>query len=267
MTRTLFDWTLKEKWLAEIDIYAANLLTSNVKSRLRRRRPKCWSDDFEWLSIPDGAEEFAQCFEEHYSHIRVFHACRPADIESYVRNGLQGQEAGLLEEYFKRIFSDVPEPHLKDAFAEFSERKKSEAGRLWVVLTQAELIQDCGHYLIQGSEFMMALAATLSRIHPKEDYRLRLRSIGIPTIFEAHVPTTSIPETQIEGLSRLVLSAWGEKATRRSLGTDHHPCLTLRRTIEPACIVNHSHPKAIRDPHFGRTTYINPFTTCPACAN
>lgn len=266
MSAALFDWIDREAWLAEVPKYASAILTRQVQAKIAKARPKCWSDDFTWLPAENGEERFLNAFADYYENIRAFHGCRPVDLKSYFDHGLQGQTAEVLEMQFLSIFRDLPEQKLRQALEEFSARKESERGRFWVVLDEGELIERCGHYLIQGSEYLMALAATLCRLAPGEDYRMRLRNHGIPTILELHIPIRHLLKPQVNVLARLVLAAWGEVVAKRQLGMGYSPCLTVRRTVEPQYIVGHTHPARIRDPHLGRSTYINKDTRCAYCA-
>lgn len=266
MPTQLFDWNARDTWLSEVQEYARNLLTDRVHLRIARSKPECWSDDFNWLPIVDGERKFAIAFANYYSHIRAFHGCRPTNLQSYFRHGLRGQSAEIIEDHFRTIFADVPAAAVAQAVTEFRDRKHAERGRFWVVLDENELVEHCGHYLIQGSEYLMALAASLCELAPPEDYRLRLRSDGTPTIFELHIPTSHLPEHEVAALSRLVLMTWGAHAAAHPLGIGHSPCLIVQRTLEPKYLVGHRHPKRIRDPHFG-CDFINERTECPHCAN
>lgn len=265
MSLNFFDWNDKKSWISDINIYANDILTSKVRKSISLSRPECWSDDFSWLPISNGEERFAEVFKGHYDSIRSFHGCRPENIGSYYSNGVQGQSSEVLHQRFLEIYSDVPGNFLESVISEFENRSKSEKGKIWVVLGEDELINNCGHYVIQGSEYLMAMAASLWRYDKSEDYRLRLREIGVPTIFEMHVPVVYFSGVQISALSQLVLSAWGEVIAKRPLGFDHSPCMTVSRSIEPRCIVSHSHPGMIKDPHFGFSRYVNKLNKCPAC--
>ena len=261
----LFDWVSKTQWLADVPKYASPLLTSKTVRKLRKERPECWSDNFDWLQPQDADSLFAELFYDHYTHIRCFHGARPIDVGSYLTDGILGQSSSTIEVTFRKVFADLPKESLDMALDEFLDRKNNEQGKLWVLLEEKELVQNCGHYLIQGSEYVMALAASLCRIHRGEDYRLRLRDIGTPTIFEAHVPIDCFADNQVISLTRSVLSGWGQFVSGNDLGFDSCPCLVLYRDIEPEQIAAHSHPARIRDPHFGFSQYNNPKVKCDHC--
>lgn len=267
MSANLFDWNARETWLAEVPEYAGAFLTKQVQAKIAKSRPKFWSDDFAWLPVADGEEKFAAAFAAYYRHIRAFHGCRPVSLQSYFAEGLRGQTTEAIEAQFLDLFSDVPQQALHTALADFQDRKRAERGKFWVVLEENELIETCGHYLIQGSEYLMGLAATLCRLAPGEDYHLRLRSSGTPTVFELHISTDHLPENQVNELSRLVLSVWGERTAQRPLRMGDNPCLTVEQTIDAKYLVAHTHPRHIPDPHSGYAIYVNDRTECPHCTN
>lgn len=261
----LFDWNDKSKWLTAVDAYAASVLPHSVRSSIARDRPECWSDDFSWLPVEHGEELFLQAFAEHYQLIRAYHACRTADVSSYLTRGLLGQSPDVLTAQAQNIFGDVPEEVVFTALQHMADRNATERGAFWVLLDGLELIEQAGHYLIQGSEYLMALAAIVTDLYPQEDFRLRLRNTGIPTLFEVHLPVSYVRTAQLRSLTRLVLSEWGAMVARRPMGRSGSPCLTVRRSVEPQYIVGHTHPETIPDPHFGRARFVNERIRCSHC--
>lgn len=266
MSTKLFDWFDSKTWLSEVSYYAEDFLSRRVQNQIKKSKPACWSDDFGWLPVVDGAEKFAASFARYYQSIRCFHGCRPESLESYYNNGLLGQAADSLESHFLEIYKDVPKHKLIEVITEFQSRKVVEHGKSWVVLNRYELVEESGHYLIQGSEYLMALAATLCRKCPGEDYRMRLRSIGIPTIIELHIPFDQLQGCDVQSLSNIVLASWGERIAQRSLGVTYNPCLEINGTVAAKYLVSHTHPKRIRDPHCGFNWYMNERTACSYCA-
>lgn len=268
MPRRLFDWNSPELWLSEIELYASHILTTRIKLKIASTKPKCWSDDFDWIPRAYVIEDFTEALSAFYSHVCAFHACRPRDVATYMRQGLRIQEPDVLVQQFYEIYSDVPKCSLDRVVANHLARTESERGKLWVVLSPADFVKDCGHYLIQGSEYLMALAATLCKIAPGiEDYRSRLRNVGIPTIFEANIPIECFANYQMCLLARNVLSAWGQKVARRDLGMSCNPCLEVVQTVGPENIKGHTHPQNICDPHRGFAIYLNAQLRCPNCAD
>lgn len=129
----------------------------------------------------------------------------------------------------------------------------------------AELVDECGHYLIQGSEFLMTLAAELCKAGSGEDFRFRLREFGIPTVLEVDIPIEVVGAGDIEEAARMILSEWGQTVTKHNLGLSQSPCYVVRRNVTPENIVGHTHPTTVPDPHRGFVSYLNDRSTCEFC--
>ncbi|CAG9258050.1 conserved hypothetical protein [Burkholderia diffusa] len=266
MKNRVFDWRARQSWQASIQHYADDLLGPSVRNRIERDRPKCWSDDMSWLpDSKDVVPEFVLRFATYYSYFKGFHGCRPVTLSSYYEHVLLGQNSESLFANFRGIYSDVPRDKVDRVIEEFADRGLRERGAIWFVGDDASLIEDCGHYAIQGSEFLMALAAALCGPGTGEDYRFRLRQYGVPTILEVDVPASFIPPEQQREVATMVLSEWGQSVARRPLGLEEEPCYVVRQDIPPDCIKSHYHPQRIRDPHQGFRTYRNPAVTCDVC--
>lgn len=267
MTKVVLDWRNRAEWLYAASKYGGHVLTPALRRTLGKTRPKCWSDDMSWLpDWEDLVPEFVFCLAEYYTHLKAFHGCRPIALSSYYEHGLRGQDGDQLITLFRETFADVPTPDLDAAIAVLGDRSTRERGAIWLVSDDREMIEEYGHYLIQGSEFLMALAAQLGVSRLGEDYRFRLREHGVPTVLEIELPVVIVPSNNIEEVAKSVLSAWGQSVTTQGIGSSVSPCYVIRRTIEAECIVGHVHPAKIRDPHRGNIQYINTQRTCDVCS-
>ncbi|MBR8279086.1 hypothetical protein [Burkholderia vietnamiensis] len=266
MTKIVLDWRNRAEWLDATSKYAGHVLTPALRRTLAKTRPKCWSDDMSWLSDwEDLVPEFAFCLAKQYTHLKAFHGCRPVTLSSYYKHGLRGQDGDQLISFFREIFADVPASDLDAAIASLDDRSTRERGAIWLVSDDREMIEEYGHYVIQGSEFLMALAATLGVSRSGEDYRFRLRERGVPTVLEIDLPVGFVNGDDIEEVAKLVLSVWGQAATKQRAGSSPSPCYVVRRTIGAECIVGHVHPAKIRDPHRSNICYVNTQHTCDVC--
>ena len=265
LPRKVLDWRNRRSWLASIRHYAGHVLTAELRQHLAQEQPECWSDDLCWL--PDSEyilPEFTGSLTSYYTHFKGFHGCRPSSVSSYYERGLLGQNSDLLCDIFREIFSDVPKEDVENAIRQFADRSNSERGAMWLVGSDKFLIEQCGHYLIQGSEYLMALAAHLSRSPSGEGFRLR--QYGIPTILEVDIPVKLVPGAQQVEVAKMILSEWGQLAARRPMGFgDDPPCYVVRQDIPPECVRGHCHPERIIDPHKGHRSYANPLLTCDVC--
>ncbi|HEY4074298.1 MAG TPA: hypothetical protein VGM52_14480 [Herbaspirillum sp.] len=211
--------------------------------------------------------EFVGGLISYYTHFKGFHGCRPLRLSSYYEQGLLGQNSDSLCEIFRDIFVDLPKDDLESVIAQFGDRSKQERGAIWLASNDKFLLEECGHYIIQGSEYLMALAAQLGRSSNGEDYRFRLRRYGIPTILEVDIPVGLIPGEQHVEVAKMILSEWGQLAARRPLPFgDDGPCFVVRHDIPPECVQNHYHPARIPDPHQGHRIHINRLLSCDVCA-
>ncbi|MCS4306289.1 hypothetical protein M2404_000612 [Rheinheimera pacifica] len=266
-TNRIFDWRQRRSWLASIRYYAGHVLTPELRTYLIQKRPECWSDDVSWL--PDAKyilPELTRSLTSYYTHFKGFHGCRPLNLRSYYENGLIGQNSEFLCNMFREIFYDVPQEEVENVISQFADRGSAERGVMWLVGSDRFLVEECGHYLIQGSEYLMSLAANLSHSPNSEDYSRRLRKYGIPTVLEVDIPVSMLSLSQRTELAKMILSEWGQLLTRRLLSLrDDPPCYVIRQNIPSEYLRNHYHPNRITDPHKGRSIYINRHMTCDMC--
>ena len=267
MPEKVLDWRNRRAWLRDIRSYAKTLLTAKLTATLERKRPDCWPDVMDWLPGHDEVvPEFCDRMSSFYTHFKAFHGCRPDTLASYHENGLQGQSAVSILSKFRLLFSDVPQDELEQAIHKMKHREASEKGKVWLSADDREMLKDFGHYAINGSEYLLALAANLGTGHNgKEDYRLRLRTIGIPTVLEVDIPVDLVPPLQKHALAKMILSEWGQLRTKRPLGTSSPPCYIVRTDIPADCIRAHYHPSKIPDPHHYIRTYVNKTVRCDHC--
>lgn len=266
MTQRVLDWRNRRAWLQHIRSYAKPLLTPKLVAVLERRRPDCWSDVMDWLPNHDDlVPEFCDLMSSFYTHFKAFHGCRPESLSSYYDHGLRGQNADLIIRKFRQLFADLPPASLDQAIEKMKHRESNERGRTWLSGDDRQMVRDFGHYIINGSEYLLALAAKLGGGHYEEDYRLRLRTIGIPTVLEVDIPIELIPPAQKLEVAKMMLSEWGQLRTKRPLGISSSPCYVVRSDIPAECIRAHYHPARIRDFHHCIPTYVNTTVRCDHC--
>lgn len=264
----VLDWRSRANWLQKIHVYAATVLDADVVKFLRDTSPEdCWSDDMSWLPDERLVDDFTDALCDYYESVKAFHGCRPTEMTSYYSDGLVGQDGRYVESRFRELYADVPSAALQRAIDELRERGEMEHGKIHFVGTEEELITQCGHYLIQGSEYLMSLAAALCTHHATgEDFRMRLRNFGIPTIIEANIPIKLIPDWNMQEMAQVMISEWGKKLLNLEDDGEPRMCVILNQNLPAKYIVNHSHPKQIRDPHMAYSIYRSPSTVCEWCA-
>lgn len=263
----LLDWRNKKEWISAISVYAGDIINENLVEKIRSSDLEgCWSDDMSWLQDEDIVDCFRERLLTHYSHVKAFHGCRPISVRSYYDNGFLGQNKGSIEKQFRELFSDVESNLVEQAISDLNERGISEKGKIYFVCSELDLIECSGHYLIQGSEYIMAMAASLCRLSSaSEDYRFRLREAGIPTVFEVNIPISQIPWQQINGLVKVILASWGTLNLFPDDEYERGMSFVLHSNLEAEHISNHIHPSRIKDQH-GYTSWYRPkITSCEMC--
>lgn len=267
-SRTIFDWRFREQCFKDLRSYAGDVFNDELIRELERiGLDACWSDDLSWLPIDDIDKLVLGRFAGFYKSIKGFHGCRPINVAQYLDVGLHGQKQSVIEAIFRRIFSDLDESLIAQAIEEMDERGRGEKGKSYFVSDPNELITMSGHYLIQGSEYLMSLAARLCDFDDdrEEDYTLRLRRVGVPTIFEVDIPIARIPTKQLTSIAAVVVAEWCNFNLFPGEGYNKILCYIAHGDIPGACISGHSHPTEISDPHNGRRIYRVESPTCEVC--
>lgn len=172
-----------------------------------------------------------------YTHIRAYHACRPIDIESYLINGIKAINRELaLEDALKRIKAAyITEDDVKKMFNKEWKNVDASDKKVWLAVNGEILITDSGHYLIYGSEFTNMLAMELG-------CRVKLKNIGIPTIFICDVPLQDIESSWLSAVEQAI----NRCSDDISIYVDE---------IRPENIIEYENPKEIPDPYYGFTKY------------
>jgi len=101
---------------------------------------------------------------------------------------------------------------------------------VWFTISQKELIDYCGHYLIYGSEFVMGIASDLRSHH-------LLKLHGIPTVFCCDIPIEKFDEKTLNEIERNFI----EK--------DFSGGFSILGKVSPREIDKHFHPEAIKNWH------------------
>lgn len=264
---SVLDWRKPDEWKSAISSYANDLLNDQLIQHLQSTEISgCWSDDMSWLPDPEVVEHFEVLLRKHYSHIKCFHGARPICVSSYYDQGFVGQSRKIIEDQFRKMYSDLDASLLDKVVLEHKKRGDTEKGKIYFVCDDRDLVEDSGHYLIQGSEYIMALAASLTRYsNQAEDYRLRLRASGIPTVFEVDLLLTQIPGIQIEELVRCIIASWVGERIFPGDQCEYEMGFVVHSDVGAESIVSHFHPRRIKDPHFGGIWYYPELLSCEVC--
>jgi hypothetical protein len=150
-------------------------------------------------------------------------------------------------------FPEISEGMIDEAIADMELEKRDE--RVFVGLDDRYLIRYCGHYLIQGSERLMAVAVRMKSMTGKDCIHV-LRNLGRPTMFVCELPFSMITEYEARQLSGIIVERlFEEMLLGKPLDRRLSFTIMSRNDIPPACIRRHYHPDGIPDPHNHGTVY------------
>ena len=171
-------------------------------------------------------------FLDKYTHIRGYHGCRPIDIDSYYHNGIIPiNKEDALCDIITRLKSDyITVEKIEMLFNKAWDDLRKYDKVVWFTISEEELIDYCGHYLIYGSEFIMDIAVDL-----RSHYLLKLH--GIPTVFCCDIPITNFDEKTLKDIERNFI----EK--------DFSGGFRVLGNIAPNEIIKHFHPEVIKNWH------------------
>jgi len=217
-------------------------------------------------------ENIHDVFWEQFHSIKSYHASKPVNPKEIHDNGLLPLELDKHIKLFKDIFK-YETYKITDEDIEYSLKEidtKIRNGFLFVVLDDRifEDSHSCGHYLVHGSEFILLLTLELpAHVNSIEMTDVLLKR-GQPTIFELLVPIQLIDHDSRRELIKKLLTEWYDIINHSDDSTeviDHAFC--LREPIKPEYVINHYHPKSIRNPHnsiYGPEIY-HPVIECAMC--
>ncbi len=260
---TTLVWTDYTSWNDIILELISDYVNHEVIDSFRTDPPKyVVSDNTGWLDRivhrvrgfeVDVKHELACLLTERFDTFRTFHGCCPLDTNSYYKQGIRRLDLQEYEQIAKDHFLSgrFPELSESDVLAAVEDMESdNRAGKVFFEANEKMLLECCGHYMLYGSEYLLGIAATLSR-RDGPDYRKSLKGIGVPTVFVCNVPFDSIAFDTILELSGSMIEVMFEKFLD---STYKHPqpgdCFgfPIRKNLPPEYIVGHYHPEYIRDP-------------------
>lgn len=259
----VWDYNNYRTWRDPVWALMADVLDARVREEFRRNPPEyVVSDDLSWLDEiierATGRHEdikhlTADRLARRYHSIRACHATRTADVGAFYRQGLRVLDPSHAEARAAEIFlgGDYPEVNETDLQrAIISVGSDLRAGRVWFEANEQDLIGYCGHYLLYGGEYLIALAAHLGGAR---DYRQVLKGFGRPTMYVCDVPLPLMGGHTLVEFAGCALEYVFENLQDEDYEPDPHrgAGFCIHRPLPPENIVGHYHPAHIRDPYLG----------------
>lgn len=224
----IFDWKARDNW--PLFLGKSEVEDSEIDSQLVKK------------------------FYDDFTHIRVYHICRPVDPQAYLKQGLHLSDySELLNQLVinaKQFCGiDLENTHLdyaKDDIGNFHEK------RVFVVLDDQNIINRSGHYAIYGSEYLVAVAVCIKSkfgIFGK-DY---LKKFGTPTVYEILLDIDDISEQELNDLTCAVNNSIFHKGNSDTIDFTFE----LYKAINAEKIVSLYHPTKIKDPLEKYLSYVH----------
>ena len=192
-------------------------------------------------------------FLDTYSHVRAYHACRPANPSDYYKNGICPlSHEKLLTDFMPFIEKIIGFPVPLEKVELVREKIGSiHEKRVFLALDKDTLIERAGHYAIYGSEFIHAMAVHLGE-NGLPITREHLKLMGTPTIFTVVFP---IDKASDRAIRELVINI-NNAIYKKDIATQVDFTFEFSTAIDADCIMAHEHPKRIKDAH-NRCWYYN----------
>lgn len=257
----IFIWKEFREWKPVIEDMFSDILTSELKVKIKQNQTVVkYYDDPEAFKKLTGQSidkiitaEIISKFRQRYSHIRVYHGCRPADTQSYYEKGIlpSVELKDVQVNRFRELFLNDNYPELTEKMLQQSiEKIPKKEDELSADIDDRWLIEHGGLFLIYGSEYLGNLVRNLP-IENIEKYRSVLRKIGEPTMLECNLNTAKyVSDVQIRHIIERMLTEW--TACLAHSETEPHLFGLTFELSEPLLPCSHYHPRKISDPFMGR---------------
>lgn len=195
-----------------------------------------------------------EIFLSTVTHIRLFHACRPLSLESYLNKGIVKANQDDLENLAREIWitdnsSNQHKANVETAIQASAVFFTPYEKRVFLIVDDRVLLKTASHYLIRGSEYLQAISAKIEGNFVGE-YKDPLRTRGIPTIIECDIPVVNLKD-KLKDLWNVLISLYLSSqfySDDIDEGIDY--TITMDHVL-PELITGHSHPVSLRDPHNG----------------
>ena len=253
---TVWHWQDCSSWREAIREVVSDVLDARVKDAIvgRDLDPSDFCcDDLSWLdeivlsvhgATIDCVDLLAGRVEERFTAIRAAHGTRTR-ASSFYDHGIRPPNWSSLLEEAIRSFG-------RAGFGEMEILRAVEAteiggpdGCVYVEANEAHLVEHCAHYMIYGSEDLLAVA---SHLGPRGRAALRDPERGAPMVFVCDVPMDLIGYADIRSMAGEALTLVCSELLGDSELRIGQSGLCIRGAIPPENIVGHYSPKTLVDP-------------------
>ena len=262
-------WTDISSWHPQMTSVLNNLLRPGAVNRLNEVEDHdLYDDDSEWFELalgefPGDEETFLELISQALEAycVRTFHGTRTADARSFINGGIRLHNRAELENYVRSLVAKHNCLHaiagtLDDRFA--GTAHLIDEGRCFVVVDERVLIEECGHYLLGGSEFVQGILGP----HVVQ----AMLSESSPTVVEVNLPLLRVTPSQLREFAKKIVGEWTRILRRDPFAVrrlDFSFC--LQEPVAASWVVGHFHPPVVNDPHNRRRPVPTRQAYCAAC--
>ena len=265
----IFIWKDFTEWKPVLEGMFSDILTTDFIDIIRQNESCIEGDDdgsFEKLIKEEMSSiitlEKVSDFRNQYSHIRVYHGCRPVDVQSYYRDGIKPCEEmrEIQIDRFREIFLSGDYPELTEEMLQKSIEiadNHPHAPGVHLCIDDNCMIEWYAQYLIYGSEYLCGLVSNLP-VENVEKYRAVLRGIDKPTFLVIDLPNTIdfVKDYDVCKILDRMLRQWVYNIAHNGTktGTFDFGCVIMK-ALPPEYICSHFYPRKIRDDLMGNKIY------------
>lgn len=257
----VWDYRAYSTWRDEVWKLIDDFVSPQVRKAFLASPPEyVVSDDLSWLDNivygvhgreVDSKTLLSRRLKRRYRAIRAVHGTRTSTVESYYNQGLLPLAPQEFHNHAREIFltgeyPELSEAHLQAAIAAVGSDLRER--RIFFEANEEMQIAHAGHYMLYGSEYLVAIAAHLG---DGRDYRQVLKMRGEPTLFVCDVPFDLIGHrTLMEFAGDALESVFQELLDGRNFVRDpwRGAGFCIHEALSAAHLVGHYHPVIRYDP-------------------
>lgn len=205
--------------------------------------------------------------------IFLFHGCRTSDVSTYFVNGLKAQDHATILKMLEKKLIEIGSTSLDQGrvheFLDKCEWASDENGQLFTCVDHRGLVEDAGHYVLYGSEWIQNVILRSLGSGARE----RLKKVGQPTIMKILWPLANSSDDCRKELSRPILREWTRFFAAELLDMRPVPNGVMdldfsfrhNSDIPAGQVVGHWHPESVVDPFNEHKAIKTGSVTCDLC--
>ncbi|MFZ6763192.1 hypothetical protein [Pseudoroseomonas sp. WGS1072] len=263
MPERVWDFDDFGSWRSMVWDMTGDILNEDVREAFLKSPPRfIVSDELGWLDDIVLAATDRQVNTQHlmieklterFDAVRCCHATNTADVGTYYERGILPLDLERANQAVRAVYLDGSFPELSPEEVEraiAAADPEQRVGKAYFEANEWSLVHKCGHYLLNGSEYVASIARNLSG-PGRRDYRRILRERGKPTMFLCDVPLGWLRMTIVEAAGTVLENMFKELLEGPDFEPDRYRGFgfSIPWALPPERIVGHYHLANVRDPH------------------